>query len=69
MQQIGISGFATYLPPYRVCLEDWCNWSGESWDKIRTVVGSSFRMRGPHQNVYTMAANAVLRLLLGEDPQ
>ena len=63
MQQIGISGFATYLPPYRVCLEDWCNWSGESWDKIRTVVGSSFRMRGPHQNVYTMAANSVLRLI------
>ncbi len=63
MQQIGISGFATYLPPYRVCLEDWCTWSGQSWDKIRAVVGNSFRMRGPHQNVYTMAANAVLRLI------
>ncbi len=63
MQQTGISGFAIYLPPYRVCLEDWCNWSGESWDKIRTIVGNSFRMRAPHQNVYTMAANAVLRLI------
>jgi hydroxymethylglutaryl-CoA synthase len=63
MQQIGISGFATYLPPYRVCLEDWCGWTGESWDKIQAVVGNSFRMRGPHQNVYTMAANAVLRLI------
>ena len=24
----GISGFSTYLPPHRVALEDWCDWSG-----------------------------------------
>ena len=61
---IGISGFAAYLPPYRVRLADWCRWTGNGWDKIKTVVGASFRMRGPNENAYTMAATAVLRLIL-----
>lgn len=61
--QIGISGFASYVPRYRVALSDWCRWSGDSWDKIRSVVGSGFRMRGPDENAYTMAATAVLRLI------
>lgn len=61
--QIGISGFASYLPRYRVPLHDWCRWSGDSWDKVRSVVGSGFRMRGPDENAYTMAATAVLRLI------
>jgi hydroxymethylglutaryl-CoA synthase len=61
--QIGISGFASYLPRYRVPLDDWCRWSGDSWDKVRAVVGSGFRMRGPDENAYTMAATAVLRLI------
>ncbi|HEX7037158.1 MAG TPA: hydroxymethylglutaryl-CoA synthase [Pseudomonadales bacterium] len=60
---IGISGFASYLPRYRVALGDWCRWTGDSWDKVRTVVGSGFRMRGPDENAYTMAATAVLRLI------
>ncbi len=60
---IGISGFACYLPRYRVALRDWCRWSGDSWDKVRSVVGSGFRMRGPDENAYTMAATAVLRLI------
>ncbi len=60
---IGISGLAAYVPPYRVSLEDWCAWTGNDWEKIRQVVGHSFRMRGPEHNVYTMAANAVLRLI------
>lgn len=60
---IGISGFASYLPRYRVRLADWCRWTGDSWDKVRTVVGSGFRMRGPDENAYTMAATAVLRLI------
>lgn len=64
---IGISGFASYLPRYRVALGDWCHWSGDSWDKIRTVVGSGFRMRGPDENAYTMAATAVLRLICQYD--
>jgi len=63
MNSVGISGLAAYLPPYRTNLEDWCRWTDGSWDKIRDVVGHSFRMRGHHQNVYTMAANAVLKLI------
>jgi hydroxymethylglutaryl-CoA synthase len=59
----GISGFAVYAPPYRVDLNDWCEWTGNDWGKVRTVIGRGFRMRGPNQNVYTMAANAVMRLI------
>ncbi len=59
----GISGLSLYLPPYRVQLQDWCTWNDESWDKTRSVVGRSFRMRGPAQSVYTLAANSVLRLI------
>jgi len=60
---IGISGLAAYVPPYRVWLEDWCEWTGNQWPKIREVVGRSFRVRGPNHSVYTMAATAVLRLI------
>jgi hydroxymethylglutaryl-CoA synthase len=60
---IGISGLAAYIPPYRVWLEDWCNWTDNQWPKIREVVGRSFRVRGPNHSVYTMAANAVVRLI------
>ncbi len=62
-KSIGISGLAAYLPPYRVWLEDWCDWTGNQWPKIREVVGRSFRVRGPNQSVYTMAATAVMRLI------
>jgi len=60
---IGISGLAAYVPPYRVWLEDWCNWTDNHWPKIREIVGRSFRVRGPNHSVYTMAANAVIRLI------
>jgi hydroxymethylglutaryl-CoA synthase len=60
---IGISGLAAYIPPYRVWLEDWCEWTDSQWPKIREVVGRSFRVRGPNHSVYTMAANAVIRLI------
>ena len=60
---IGISGLAAYIPPYRVWLEDWCNWTDNQWPTIREVVGRSFRVRGPNHSVYTMAANAVIRLI------
>lgn len=63
MSSVGISGLAAYLPPYRTQLEDWCEWTDGSWHKLKDVVGHSFRMRGHHQNVYTMAANAVLKLI------
>jgi len=62
-RKIGISGLAAYVPPYRVSLEDWCEWTGNHWPKIRDVVGRSFRLRGPDHSVYTMAATAVLRLI------
>lgn len=60
---IGISGLAAYMPPYRVQLREWCDWTGSPWQKIESVVGRSFRMTGPTHSVYTMAANAVLRLI------
>src|SRR5210317_384473 len=60
---IGISGRAAYIPPFRVWLEDWCDWTGNQWPKIREVVGRSFRVRGPNHSVYTMAATAVMRLI------
>ncbi|MGB5345717.1 MAG: hypothetical protein WBN23_06090 [Woeseia sp.] len=62
-KSIGISGLSAYLPPYRVWLEDWCAWTGNQWPKTREVVGRSFRVRGPNQSVYTMAATAVMRLI------
>ncbi|RLA32363.1 MAG: hydroxymethylglutaryl-CoA synthase [Gammaproteobacteria bacterium] len=62
-KQIGISGLAAYVPPYRVWLEDWCEWTDNQWPKIREVVGRSFRVRGPNHSVYTMAATAVIRLI------
>ena len=60
---IGISGLAAYVPPYRVWLEDWWDWTDNQWPKIREDVGRSVRLRGPNHRVYTMAANAVLRLI------
>jgi hydroxymethylglutaryl-CoA synthase len=59
-----------YVPPFRVPLQSWCEWTGNSWEKISAVVGKSFRVLGRHENVYTMAANAVLRLIQqnGVDP-
>jgi len=67
----GVSAMSAYVPPFRVRLQDWCEWTGNSWDKIQVVVGKSFRVPGRHENVYTMSANAVLRLILQNkiDPQ
>lgn len=59
----GISGVAAYLPRYRVDLARWCEWTGNDAAKTRAVVGHAFRMAGPDHNVYTLAANAVLRLM------
>ena len=65
--QIGVSGMAVFVPTCRVQLSDWCNWTGNNFDKVGAVVGRSFRMVAPHESVYTMAANAVLRLILEQD--
>jgi len=61
--EFGFSAFAAYVPPYRVDLEQWCAWTGNSWDKTRAVIGSSFRIPGVEEDMYTMAANAVLTLI------
>src|ERR1044071_6598833 len=63
----GVSAMSAYVPTFRVRLQDWCQWTGNSWDKIQVVVGKSFRVPGRHENVYTMAANAVLRLIRQND--
>lgn len=62
---------ALYVPRLRVDLEQWCCWTGNDWGKVSQVAGSSFRVCGPRENVYTMAANAVLRLIekYDVDPQ
>ncbi|MCK9193798.1 MAG: hypothetical protein M0P19_07980 [Nevskia sp.] len=65
--EFGFSGFAAYVPPYRVDLEQWCAWTGNSWDKTRAVIGASFRIPGVEEDVYTMAANAVLALIERND--
>ncbi|HEX5960764.1 MAG TPA: hypothetical protein VFY97_05910 [Rhodanobacteraceae bacterium] len=65
--QVGISGMAVYLPPYRIDLGQWCAWTDNDPAKTRAVVGHAFRMPGPDQNVYTLAANAVLRLVAQYD--
>lgn len=62
--EYGISGMKVYVPRPRVQLETWCEWTGGHWGKTQAVVGRSFRMKAPHESIYTMAANAVLRLLL-----
>src|SRR4029453_5328575 len=62
-EEVGISGFAVYVPPYRVNLESCCRWTDNVWDKTRAAGGQSFSVRGPAQTVYTMAATAVMRLI------
>ncbi|HET8552737.1 MAG TPA: hydroxymethylglutaryl-CoA synthase [Gammaproteobacteria bacterium] len=61
--QSGVSGMSLYVPRLRVPLESWCDWTGNSWDKVRAVVGRGFRLPASHENVYTMAAEAALRLI------
>lgn len=63
----GVSGLSLYVPRYRVRLQDWCAWTGAPWPKVEAVTGRSFRMCSPKENVYTMAANAVLRLIVDYD--
>jgi hydroxymethylglutaryl-CoA synthase len=68
---VGISGFAAAVPPYRVSLEAWSRWRGADADKTRAVVGEAFRVAGPGQSVYTLAADAAMALIRqhGIDPR
>lgn len=61
--RVGISAMSLYVPELRVQLEDWCAWTNNPWDKVQNVVGRSFRVCARDENVYTMAASAVLRLI------
>lgn len=63
----GISGLSLYVPRLRVPLEAWCGWTKNSWAKVQAIVGQSFRCSAPDENVYTLAATAVLRLLRDYD--
>ncbi|MCX5389197.1 hypothetical protein [Streptomyces sp. NBC_00094] len=69
-ETVGISAMSCYLPRLRVDLRQWCEWTSHDWDKVSAVTGRAFRMAGPDEDVYTMAATAVLRLILdnGVDP-
>jgi len=64
---VGVSGLSLYVPRLRVSLEAWCEWTGNPWAKISRVVGRSFRMPARHEDVYTIAANAALRLIVAYD--
>ncbi len=59
----GISGFSLRVPRYRVRLGDWAAWNGADPGKVEAVVGRSFRVCAPQQNVYTLAADAALDLI------
>ena len=60
---IGVSGFSLFVPRFRVPLEEWCKWTGSAWARVEKNVGRSFRVAGPHESIYTMAANAALSLI------
>lgn len=65
--RVGVSGLSLHVPRLRVPLEAWCEWTGNPWSKIQRVVGRSFRIPARHEDVYTMAANAALKLILAYD--
>ena len=67
LPKVGISGISSYFPHRRVNLEDWSSWRGANWDKIQAVVGTSFRVADPREDIYTMAAEALFRLLRDND--
>lgn len=64
---VGVSAMGVYVPRLRVDLNRWCHWTGNSWAKTRAVIGTGFRMPEPSESIYTMAATAVLRLLIARD--
>ena len=46
-EPVGISGFAVYVPPYRIDLEAWCAWTNNPWDKTKAVAGPRIRKLWP----------------------
>ncbi|MCY1059510.1 hydroxymethylglutaryl-CoA synthase [Nannocystis sp. SCPEA4] len=63
----GLSGLSLYVPRPRVALTAFAEWTGAEPAKLAAVVGDAFRVPQPDEDVYTMAAAAVLRLLRQHD--
>jgi hydroxymethylglutaryl-CoA synthase len=63
----GISGMSLYVPALRVPLEAWSGWTNNPWAKVQSIVGNSFRCPAPDENMYTLAASAVVRLIRNYD--
>lgn len=63
----GLSGLSLYVPRPRVALSAFAGWTGADPAKLAAVVGDAFRVPQPEEDVYTMAAAAVLRLLREHD--
>lgn len=59
----GLSGLSLYLPRPRVDLRALAAWTGADPAKLTAVVGDAFRVPQHDEDVYTLAAAAVLRLL------
>lgn len=63
----GLSGLALHVPKARVPLDAWSAWTNATPEKVRAVVGDAFRVPSGHEDVYTLAANAVLKLIMQAD--
>ena len=59
----GISAISVYLPSNRVSLNAWASWNNQKFEKIDNVIGTGFRLPSPSEDVYTLAANACLKLI------
>lgn len=60
----GISGLSLHLPKSQVRLKDWCEWTKANPSKVQAVVGDAFRVPSRYEDVYSLAANAVVNLIL-----
>ncbi len=71
MRDVGVSAMSVAIPACRVDLRDFCQWTGGDPEKTLAVVGSAFRIADRDESVYTLAANAVIRLIdqNGLDPR
>ncbi len=63
----GLSGLSLYVPRPRVDLRALASWTAADPAKLAAVVGDAFRVPQPDEDVYTMAAAAVLRLIEAND--
>lgn len=59
----GLSGLALHVPRPRVELRRFAEWTGGDPGKLDAIIGRAFRVAQPQEDVYTLAAGAVLRLV------